>query len=166
MTFKSKRKLVMMLMGLIVCGCYIAFALGSKAPATEDISAWAIAILKFIGITLVAAIVTQIVFHIIYAIGVSVKEGVKKGIEGEELDDKKTERLIHSTVVEDEMDKKIEMKASTAGYVCVGVGFVVMLFVLANAFPFLWGLHTMFIAVMLANFLEGIVSIWLYERGV
>ena len=158
MTFKSKRKIMAIIIGLMVWVFYIVFALSAQAPAVDDVSAWAIVILKFIGITVGVAIISQILFHVAYAIGVAAKE--------RDQDDKQVERIISSTVVEDEMDKAVELKSSAVGYVCMGVGFVIMLFALATRLPFVWALHIQLGAIMLASVIEGIVSIYLYERGI
>ena len=165
MGFKTQRKIMMLLVGIIATVIYVIFALGAKAPATTDLSAWAIAILKFIGLGIGLIIISQIIFHIAYSIGVSVKEGIKKGIDGEGLDDKEIERHIKATVVEDEMDKAVEMKASHFGSTCVGVGFVIALFVLAGGMPTIWALHIQLAAAMAGGLVEGVVSIFLYERG-
>jgi len=166
MGFKTKRTIMMLLVGIVATVIYIMFALGAKAPATADISAWAILILKFIGIGIGATIVLQIIFHMAYSIGVSVKEGIKKEMNGEELDDKEIERHINATVVEDEMDKAVASKASHFGSSCVGIGFIIALFVLANGLPIIWALHIQLGAVVAGGLLEGVVSIFLYERGV
>ena len=158
MTFKSKRKITMIIMGLIVGGFYLAFAVSGKAPAANDIQEWARAILKYLGITMGIAIVTQILFHIAYAIGVAIKE--------RDTDDENVGRIVSATVVEDEMDKVVEMKSSIVGYVCLGVGTLVMLIVLAVGFPFIWAVHVQLGAVMVASLIEGFICIYLYERGV
>ena len=166
MGFKTKRTIMMLLAGIVVTVIYVIFALGAKAPATADISAWAILILKFIGVAIGAVIVLQIIFHVIYSIGVSIKEGIKKELDGESLDDKEIKRHINATVVEDELDKAVESKASRFGSSCVGIGFIIALFALANGLPTLWALHIQLGGVVMGCLLEGMVSIFLYERGV
>ena len=166
MGFKAKRVMMMILVGVVVTVIYVITALGAKAPVTTDLQAWAILILKFIGIAVGASIIAQIIFHVAYSIGVSVKEGVKKGIDGEDVDNDEIARRINATVTEDEMDKAIETKASRVGYVCAGFGFIIALFVLAGGLPALWALHVSLAAIVLGSLLEGIVSIVLYERGV
>ena len=166
MGYKTKRVMATSLVGIILTIVYVVFALGAKAPVATDISAWAVVILKFIGIGIGAIIVLQIAFHIAYSIGISVKEGIKKGIDGEGLEDKEVARLIKATFVEDEMDKVVETKASRFSSVCFGIGFIVALFVLANGLPILWALHIQLAAAMVGGLLEGVVSVFLYERGV
>lgn len=166
MGFKTKRTIMMLLAGIVVTVIYIVVAIGAKAPATADLSAWAIMILKFIGIAVGATVALQVIFHVAYSVGVSVREGIKKGIDDEEVDDKEIERRINATVMEDEMDKAIESKALRFGYACTGAGFVIALFVLANGLPTLWALHIQLAAIVFGSLLEGIVRIFLYERGV
>lgn len=158
MTFKSKRKIMVIIVGLIAWVFYILFAVSAKAPAVDDVSAWAIVILKFIGITIGVTIVSHIFFHIAYAIGIATKE--------RNQEDEQVERILSVTVREDEMDKIVDLKASSVGYICVGIGFIIMLFVLALGWPLLWAVHIQLGIILLANSIEGIVSVFLYERGV
>jgi len=166
MGFKTKRTIMMILAGVVVTVIYIMVALGAKAPASTDLRAWAILILKFIGIGVAATIALQIIFHVAYSVGVSVKEGIKKEISGEKLDDKEIERQINATVMEDEMDKVIETKASRVGSTCFGMGFIVALCVVAGGLPILWALHIQLAAMVAGALIEGVVSVILYERGV
>ena len=166
MGFKTKRTVMVLLAGIILTVAYVVIALGAKAPEATNLSAWAILILKFIGIGIGAMIILQIIFHVVYSVGVSIKEGIKKGVNGEDVDDEEIVSHINATVREDEMDKAVESRASRFGASCMGIGFIIALFVLANGLPTLWALHIQLGAVMAGALLEGIVSIFLYERGV
>ena len=158
MTFKSKRMIVNMVAGVAAGAAYIVYALGKNAPAPGDVSAWAGAMLAFVGISIAAIMVIQILFHIAYSIGVSVKEHGQS--------DQDIERMIESEVTEDELDELVELKASRVGYTCIGIGFMAALAWLA-----FWGasavdaLHIMLGACFAGAWLEGLVSVRFYERG-
>ena len=159
MTFKSKRTIVSMMAGVILAVAYIMYALGTKAPSLSDISAWAVAMLVFIGIAIVASIVIQILFHILYSIGIAVKE--------RDLDDKEVERIIESETVEDEDDKTISLKTSRAGYFCTGIGFIIALVWLAfMGTSMVVAFHILLGAIFIGSFIEGIMSVRYYERGI
>ena len=158
MTYKSKRTLTSMTTGLLLLIGYFIYATGNQAPAAEDLRGWAILMLSFIGISVVASIVIQILFHILFSVGIAI------GQEG--TDDKEVERMISSAMVEDEMDKAISLRSSHVGYICAGVGFVAGLAGLAlNLLPVLV-LHIMFVFFAVGSLVEGGISIYLYERGV
>ena len=158
MSFKSKRIIVSMVAGVALLIAYLIYALGSSAPASTDIKGWAIAILIFIGIAIVATIIITILFHILYSIGVAVKERDK--------DDKEVERIIESNVMEDERDKEIEMKSSRVGYFCAGLGFIVSLAAIALGGSVLLGINIILASFFIGSFAEGVASIYQYERGV
>ena len=159
MTFKSKRTIASITTGVALSIGYILYALSSHAPAISDLRGWALTMLIFIGISIAVTIVIMILFHIGFSIGVAVKEQDKS--------DAEVERIIASDTEEDEMDKLVEMKATNAGYICVGIGFVAALCYLAfvNTSAVI-ALHIILASGCLGSFIEGIMSIFLYERGV
>jgi hypothetical protein len=158
MSYNSKRTIVSMVAGGVLVAAYAVYALGGRAPAAGDLKAWAGAMLIFIGIGVAAVIVIQILFHIAFAIGVAVKE---RGSGEEEI-----ERIIASSTVEDEREKLIGLKSSGVGYVCTGIGFVSALAALALGMSALTALHILFGACAASSFIEGGVSVYLFERGV
>ena len=159
MTFKSKRTLVSMAAGAALTAAYVVYALGGQAPAPEDLSAWALAMLVFIGIAVAASVVIQILFHIAYSVGVAVKERA--------LSDKEVERIVEAETAEDEMDELVGLKSSHAGYMCAGIGFAAALAGLAFfGATAVAALHIMLGAVLIGSLAEGVISIKLYERGV
>ena len=102
---------------------YCIYALGKFKRVTVaqgDLKFWASTILIFIGIGIVAMIVIQIIFHILLSIAMAVKDQVQNG----KCDDKEIEKTIEVEMVEDEMDKLIELKSMRIGFIFVGVGFV------------------------------------------
>ena len=158
MSYKSKRNLISMVAGVLLVIAYTIYALGKASPAPDDLKTWAVAMLIFIGISVGIMIVIQILFHIGLAIGIAVKE--------KENDDKKVERIIESSMYEDERDKLINLKSSHIGAVCVGVGFVAGLIMLALGVSAVVALHIIAGAFAIGSIIEGCVSIYLDERGV
>jgi low affinity Fe/Cu permease len=158
MSYNSKRTIVSMVAGGVLSAAYIVYALGSHAPAPEDLKAWAAAMLIFIGIGVAAVIVIQILFHIAFAIGIAVKE--------RERDDEKIERIISSSMTEDERERLIGLKSDRIGYACAGIGFVAALAALAFGMSTLTALHILFGASAAGSLTEGGISIYLYEKGV
>ena len=155
MTYNSKRTIISMAVGLALLIAYMVYALGKAAPGTDNLQSWAIAMLVFIGIGLVALIIVQVVFHILVAVGIAAKEG-----EGN------VERILDANMVEDERDKLISLKASRAGYICVALGVMLALAVLALGMAALVALHVLLGALAIGSLLDGAASIYLYERGV
>lgn len=158
MSFKSRRTITSMIAGVLLGIVYIVYAIGNRAPAPEDFKAWAVTMLIFTGIGVVMMIVIQILFHIGYAIGVAVKE--------RERDSKEIDRIIASATAEDEMEKLITLKSARVGQVCIGVGFIAALFMLAFGGTAVDTLHIMLGSYFGGNIVEGGVSVYLYERGV
>jgi hypothetical protein len=158
MSYSSKRTIVSIIAGLILITAYIIYALGTAAPASEDLKGWAVAILVFIAISVAVTIIIQILFHIALAIGIAVKE--------RQCEDKEVERIISSTMVEDERDKLISLKSSHIGYICAGIGFVAALVALAFGMTSITALHILFGTFATGSIIEGIVSVYYYENGV
>ena len=158
MTFKSKRTITSMAAGAVLTATYIIYVFSSRAPTSGDISAWARLMLTFIGIAVGATIIIQIIFHIVYSIGIAVKE--------RERSDKEVERIIISETAEDELDKLISLKSSRAGYACMGVGIpaVIIWFAFFGTSPIV-ALHILLGTITLGSFIEGCISVFLYERG-
>jgi hypothetical protein len=147
--------------GLLFLAAYTVYALGKNSPgpeSPESLKSWALAILIFIGISVAASILIQILFHVAFSIDIAVKEG--------KCDDKKVERIVESSMVEDEMDKLINLKSVHIGYICAGIGFVAALAALAFGASAVFALHILFGSFAGGSFVEGGVSVYLYERGV
>ena len=165
MSYKSKKMIAGMAAALALIIAYIVYALGEKAPAADNLKAWALAMLVFIGISVVVMIVIQILFHITFAIGIAVKEGV--ATRGGERDEKTLRRLFNSETVEDERDKLVELKSARIGYAVGGAGFIAALLALllldASA---LCAIHIMFGSFFIGSAAEGVAGVYQYERGV
>ena len=164
MSFKSRKMIASMAAALALIIIYIIYALGGRAPATDDLKAWGLAMLIFIGISVVVMIVIQILFHITFAIGIAVKEGI--AVKGGKRDDKKLRRLFNSETVEDERDKFVELKSARIGHIIAGAGFIAALISLVTGNSALVAIHIVFGSFFIGSGAEGIAGVWLYERGV
>jgi len=163
MSYTSKRNIAGILAGIIIIAAYFIYAMGANAPAREDIKAWAVVILVFIGIGIGVQIVVQIVFHIALSIGIAIKEEGKAGnIDG----GKAAERIIKAEMIEDEWSKMISLKASRAGSVFVGLGIGAAIIALAAGLQTVIALHLLFGLTATAAVAEGIACIVMNERGV
>jgi len=147
--------------GVVMLVAYLVFALGAKAPAPDDVRAWALAMLIFIGIAIVVMIVVQILFHVLFSIGVAVGQRDHCNV-----DSKRVERIISATVAEDERDKQISLMSTKIGYRISGVGALLVLVAVALGAPMVFALHLIFGVCFLGNFVEGIMSVIYHENGV
>ena len=164
MSFKSRKTIASIVAAAALLAGYIAYALSSKAPAPGDLRSWAVAMLVFIGISVVVMVVLQIIFHIAFAIGIAVKEGIAV-IDGER-DEKKLRRIFDSETVEDERDKLVGLKSVRIGYSIAGAGFIAALIALLLDQSALCALHIVFGSFFVGSAAEGVVSVYHYERGV
>jgi hypothetical protein len=114
----------------------------------------------FIGI--VVTIVIQIVFHILLSISIAVKEKMQDG----QCDDEEIEKTIGAEMVEDEMDKLIELKSTRIGFFFAGIGFVAALVSLVLAFSPVVMLNIMFISFSIGSIFEGFSQLYFYRKGI
>ena len=162
MSYTSKRNIASIVAGVALIASYFVYATGSSAPAPDDIKAWAVAILVFVGVGIVVQIVVQIAFHIALTIGIAIKEEIKAG----DKDGGKTaERIIKAEMIEDEWVKTVSLKASRTGSVFMGLGAVAALIALAAGLETVIALHLLFGLSALAGVAEGAASIVMTERG-
>ena len=163
MSYPEKRTVVSVVSGVLLMVAYCIYAY-AKLGLTNltDLKPWATTMLVFIGIGIVAMIIIQIVFHILLSMGIALKEKIRD----ESIDDKKIESTIASEMIEDEMDKLIELKANKIGYSFVGFGFVAGLITLAFGLPAAIMLNVLFLASMLGSIVEGLIQLRYYRKGV
>jgi hypothetical protein len=158
MMIKSKRTLIGIAVAAVLVIGYIFYAMSDGSPAADDLKGWATVILIFIGISVAAQIVVQIAVHVVFAASVAAKEKDK--------DEKTIKRTIESEMAEDEMDERITLRSSHVGYGCIGIGFVLTLFALAFfEMSAALLLNILLMLFFLAMTVDGIVSIYLYEKG-
>ena len=164
MSYQEKKTITSILTGVLVLAAYCIYAFGKHQPGTSnssDLKFWAITMLIFIGIGIAATIVIQIVFHILLSISIA----VKGKIQNQDLDDKEIEKQIDAEMVEDEMDKLIELKSNQIGFILAGIGFVAGLVTLAFNYSPAVMLNILFISFSAGSLLEGFVQLYYYRKG-
>jgi hypothetical protein len=159
MSYQEKRTLTSIVTGALVIAAYCIYAFGKIHPQAADLTNlkfWATTMLIFIGIGVVAAIVIQIIFHILLSISIAIKEG----------SDKEIEKKVEAAVVEDEMDKLIELKSMRLGFGICGAGFIAALISLVLGYPAAIMLNILFLSFSLGSLFEGVLSLHYYRTGV
>ena len=158
MSYTSKRALVSMGVGFLLLAAYALYAFGEASPAMDDLKSWAVVLLVYVVACIAVGIIIQIVFHLAFAVGISANE--------KDCDSKKVERIIKSSMVEDERDKLINLKSANISYQFAGLGFVAGLVALAAGTSAVVALHIMAGAFAFGSIVEGCVIVFLNERGV
>lgn len=161
MPYQSKKTITSMVVGALVLIEYCIYAFGrysSGAIAQGNLKFWAGTMLVFIGIGVVATIILEIVFHIALSISIAVKDRA--------CDEKEIDKRIEATVIEDEMDKLIELKSSQIGFVLAGVGFVSALILLVLGYSTVVMLNVMYLSFLVGSLVEGAASLYFYGKGV
>jgi len=163
MSYQEKRTLMSIITSVLLMVSYSIYAFGKAGMEhINDLQFWAKTILIFIGIGVVALIIIQIVFHILMAISKAVQQKLRDN----EVDEAEIERSIKVEVAEDEMDKMIELKANRFGYTIVGLGFVAGLIAIAFGASAVALLNILFLTSWVGSFIEGLVQIRYYRRGI
>lgn len=165
MSYHEKRSIVSIFAGIIILSIYCVYCFDkyrSGAISLENLSSWAGIILVFVAIGVASSIVIQIIFHILLSISMTVKEQVVSG----KVDDKQIERALKSEMIEDEMDKLIDLKSMRVGYAVAGIGFMAALLSQVLGAPAAILLHILFLAFCLGSLIEGCVQIYFCRRGV
>lgn len=161
MSYQSKRTIFNLVIGFGVLAAYCLYVLGkynTGAMEPGNTIFWAKTMLVFIGIGIAANIVSQIFFHIGLSIGIAVKE--------REQNEKIINRRIKAEMVEDEMDKLIQLKTLRISAAFVGVGFVGALFVIALGYSMVLALNAVFLSFFVGSLAEGVTSLFYYGKGV
>lgn len=163
MSYQEKKTLVSLITSVLLMVAYSIYAFGKAGmERIDDLQFWARTILIFIGIGVVALIVILIVFHILMA----VSKAIRQKLQDESIDDKEIERSIEREIVEDEMDKLIELKANKVGYSIFGFGFTAGLIAIAFGASAVVLLNILFFAAWAGSFIEGLMQIRYYRKGV
>ena len=122
--------------------------------------------LVFIGISIAAAIVIQIAFHILYSIELAVREKMQNEARNDEEIGESVKRTIGAEMVDDEMNKQIELKASRAMTAVSGAGFLAGLGALALGYAPAMMLNIQFAACYMGWIAEGCAQIYFYRKGI
>jgi hypothetical protein len=169
MNYHGKKTIVTSVVGILVTLAYLIFAIikyNEASPESLTLKFWAAKILIFIGIGVVALIISLILFSIFYSIYLAIK--LKK--ENSELTDKEIEAqislLIKTDSIEDEMGKLIELKSMRVGFVFAGIGFVLALVSLILDFSPVIMINILFLSFSLGSALEGFAQLYYYKRGI
>ncbi|MCK4551532.1 MAG: hypothetical protein KAU02_01350 [Tenericutes bacterium] len=154
MTYNEKKSLTNIVSSVLITTIYAIIIyqkyLNGVLDDTNIFKFWAIIILIFIPISIVARIIIMIIFHIL--------ESIVQTAKGNDIEDEMD--------IVDERDKFIQVKASATSMYIFGLGFVLalvtQLFDVSN--------HIFFIVLMIAGLITDIVSeslmIRYYRRGV
>ena len=154
MTYNEKKSLTNIISSLLITTIYgiIIYQkyLDGVIDDSDTFRFWAIIILIFIPISIVARIIIMIIFHII--------ESVVQAAQGKDIEDEMD--------IVDERDKLIQMKATAISMYIFALGFIVALitqmFDVSN--------HVFFIVLIIAGVITDVVSetlmIRYYRRGV
>jgi hypothetical protein len=165
MSYQEKRIIVNLISGISILAAYGIYVLNQTSSgmvAPGDLKFWAGAMLTFIGIGIVATIVIQIVFHVLLSVSIA----VSKTIQNETIDENIIEKSIGSEMVEDEMDKLIDMKSNQIGFIFAGIGFVWALIALVLNYSPVVMLNILFISFNVGSLSEGVAQLYFYRRGV
>jgi hypothetical protein len=165
MSYPEKKAIVSILAGIAVIVSYCIYVYGKvKAGEAEpdNLKFWAGAMLLFIVIGIVASIVIQIIFHILLSVSIAVREQLENG----NSSDKRIEKEIAAEMVEDEMDKLVELKSMRVGYIVAGFGLVAALIYAYLGFSLAVMMNILFISFSGGSILEGVSQLFFYRRGV
>jgi hypothetical protein len=144
---------------------YFLFTIGkyqAGAIAEGNLKFWATTILIFIGIGIVTSIIIQIVFHILLSISIAVKEKMRDV----DCDEKEIEKSINAELVEDEMDKLIELKATRFGFYLSGFGFVAALLALVFNYSPVVMINILFVSFFAGPLVSSFAQLHYYRKGV
>ena len=161
MSYQQKRTITSIITMVIVLAAYCLYTF-PRFTVEDPLRTWAIIMLIFIGITIVAAIIIQILFHIFFSVGISVKEAIRD----HDVDDSRIDEAIQGEFVEDERDKLIALKSSRAGLYTSSFGLVAGLLALVFNASSVIMLNIFFCTFFLGSIAEGVAYLILYSKGV
>jgi hypothetical protein len=164
MSYREKRTVTSIVTGVLVLAAYCIYVFSryhTGAVAPDNLKFWAYTMLIFIGIGIAASIVIQIVFHILLSISIA----VKKKMQDEKCQDKEIEKKIQAEMVEDEMDKLIELKSLRPAFLVAGIGFIAALVFLVLNYSAAVMLNILFISFSVGSLFEGFAQLYYYRRG-
>lgn len=161
MSYHAKRTITSIIASLIILVSYCLSVYNDYSAGLlpeNDIQYWAQKMLVFIGIGIVVTIILHILFHIGLSINIAIRD--------QDKDDKAITRKIELEMVEDEMNKLIELKSLRVGYIFAGAGFVISLGLLAFGLSIVIALNLLFLSFYLGSFAEALTTLFFNFRGV
>ena len=169
MSYQERKTIVYILSGIGILVAYCVYAFGrfqAGLVAVGDIKFWAGTMLIFIGIGIVAMIIIQIIFHILMAIGLAVETKIQNAQLADEVIEQTIEKTMEAGMVEDEMDKLIELKSNQVGFGVAGVGFVTALLYLVFGSSVVVALNILFFSFGAGSIFEGMTKLYFYRKGI
>ncbi len=163
MSYPQRRTLVNIITMALVYTAYCITAF-SRHTFSDPLRPWAVTMLTFIGIAVIAAIIIQIVFHVFFSIRVSVREAVKRRDQQDEDLGEEIGEAIKGEMVEDERDKLLEWKSSSANAITLGAGLFLGLISIVLNFPSAVMLNLVYGAFFIGSIAEGITNLILYRK--
>lgn len=161
MTYQTKKTITSLIASLIILVSYclsVSNQFSKGNTMNTDLQFWAKQMVTYIVVGVVVTIVLHIVFHIYLSINLAIKEEIK--------DDKAINHKLELEMIEDEMDKLIELKSMRVGYIVVSIGFVSSLVFLAFGGNIILVLNIMYLSFFIGSFSEGLSNLFFYFKGV
>jgi hypothetical protein len=165
MSTQEKRILLTLLAEIALLAVYCSFTASkvqSGDASLDDLKFWAVNMLIFTGLGVLALVIIQILFHILFSIGIAVKTQIETG----GVDNKALEQTLETEMAEDERDKLIGMKAQKISVALAGIGFVAGLLTLLADYPPAVMLNVFYLSFVVGSILEGAAQLFFYRRGV
>lgn len=161
MLYKEKKTILSLIMGAFILIAYCIYSFvkyQSGILDLDNLKSWANTMLMFIVIGIIGMILVQIIFHVIITISITIKNN--------NCSEKEIDESIKSTIIEDEMDKIIELKASKIGFSTVGIGIVLALISLALNYNSVVMLNIIFLSYIIGTLFEGFSTLYYYRKGI
>lgn len=160
MSYPQKRTLVTIFAMTLIYAAYWIYA-SSNLQIGDPLNNWAITMLIFGGVTVIAMVIVQILFHIFLSVGIAVRETVMDP----NVDGDKISQSVKREFIEDERDRMLALKSSQVGSSIYGIGFFAGLISLVFYAPPALMLNIVFAAGFLGSVIEGVVNLIYYRRG-
>jgi hypothetical protein len=161
MSYTEKRTLAQMTISILVFGAYYLTSF-SRLSLEDSLRDWAMIMLIFIGVMVLASILLQILFHIFLSVGIAARET----LQDHDVAEASIEEAIKGEFIEDEREKLISLKSRQAGCITSGIGlFAGLVSLVLNAPPALM-LNIIFSAFFIGSAAEGITYLVLTKQEV
>jgi hypothetical protein len=155
MTVQQMRSIAYLIGNVLVSAIYVAMVwsrlAGQPAVDPDDRAWWALAILIFIGVQIVARILLAIIVAILAAIASAIANGGEAKVEAVDL--------------EDEMDKAINRKSSLLTYHCLMLGLVAGIVTQALGWPVMGLFLAIGTGMIVAGVVGDLANLVFYRRG-
>jgi len=161
MSYTEKRTLAQMTITTLVFGVYYLVAF-TRLSLEDSLREWAVMMLIFIGILVLASIILQVLFHIFLSVDIAAREAIRN----HDVDEETIGEAVKGEFIEDERDILISLKSRQAACITSGIGFFAGLVSLLFKGPPTLMLNLIFSATFLGTIAEGITNLVLYRKGV